>query len=77
MQPIGKYGRMRKRYLKEHRPVLYSQLNVSGKLFSHLREIDSTCNTMLERNTDLRYDKFADKTASTGEFRPLSNPIII
>ena len=29
-KPIGKYGRMRKRYLKEHRPVVYSQLNVSG-----------------------------------------------
>ena len=44
MQPIGKYGRMRKRYLKEHRPALFSQLNVSGKPFSHLREIDSACN---------------------------------
>ena len=48
MQPIGKYGRMRKRYLKEHRPVLYSQLIVSGKLFSHLREIDSACNDRME-----------------------------
>ena len=48
MQPIGKYGRMRKRYLKEHRPVVYSQLIVSGKQFSHLREIDSTCNDRME-----------------------------
>lgn len=48
MQPIGKYGRMRKRYLKEHRPVIHSQLIVSGKLFSHLREIDSTCNDRME-----------------------------
>ena len=23
---IGKYGRMRKSYLKEHRPILYNQL---------------------------------------------------
>ena len=49
MQPIGKYGRMRKRYLKEHRPVVYNQLIVSGKLFSHLREIDSTCNARMEQ----------------------------
>lgn len=28
-QPIGKYGRMRKRYLKEHRPVIYSTLLLS------------------------------------------------
>ena len=48
MQPIGKYGRTRKRYLKEHRPVVYNQLIVSGKLFSHLREIDSDCNDRME-----------------------------
>ncbi|MBQ7474127.1 MAG: TnpV protein, partial [Oscillospiraceae bacterium] len=30
VQPIGKYGRMRKCYLKEHRPVLYSNLLLSG-----------------------------------------------
>ena len=31
-KPIGKYGRMRKHYLKDHRPVLYSNLLLSGKL---------------------------------------------
>ena len=29
-QPIGKYGRMRKHYLKEQHPVLYSELLLSG-----------------------------------------------
>ena len=38
--PIGKYGRMRQRYLKEHRPVLYSSLILSEKLHPHLLEID-------------------------------------
>ena len=38
--PIGKYGRMRQRYLKEHRPGLYSSLILSEKLYSHLLEID-------------------------------------
>lgn len=42
-RPIGKYGRMRKHYLKEHRPVLYSNLFLSGKLFQHLTEIDVAC----------------------------------
>ncbi len=46
--PIGKYGRMRKRYLEEHRPVIYNQLFVSGKLFSHLREIDRCCRERME-----------------------------
>ena len=25
-KPLGKYGRMRKAYLKEHRPLIYNQL---------------------------------------------------
>ncbi len=40
---IGKYGRMRKRYLQEHRPVLYSNLVLSCKLYQHLSEIDHAC----------------------------------
>ena len=47
-EPIGKYGRMRKRYLQAYRPVIYNQLFVSGKLFSHLREIDRTCRERME-----------------------------
>ena len=43
VQSIGKYGRMRKCYLKEHRPVLYSNLFLSGTLFQHLVEIDEAC----------------------------------
>ena len=47
-QPIGKYGRMRKRYLKEHRPVLYSNMLLEGKLFRHLAEIDQVCDNRME-----------------------------
>ena len=39
-KPLGKYGRMRKAYLKEHRPSLYSSLILSEKLYPHLLEID-------------------------------------
>ena len=41
---IGKYGRMRRSYLKEHRPVLYANLFTSGTLHRHLAEIDQACN---------------------------------
>ena len=41
--PLGKYGRMRKRYLKEYRPVLYTNLLTTGKLDQHLAEIDRSC----------------------------------
>ena len=41
---IGKYGRMRRSYLKEHRPVLYANLLTCGALHRHLAEIDHACN---------------------------------
>lgn len=47
-QPLGKYGRMRKNYLKEHRPVLWNSLLLSEKLYPHLREIDEAANRRLE-----------------------------
>ena len=46
--PIGKYGRMRKAYLKEHRPGLYTQLILSGKLYEHLSEVERICNERLD-----------------------------
>ena len=45
--PIGKYGRMRQRYLKEYRSGLYSSLILSEKLYPHLLEIDrAACERM-------------------------------
>ena len=46
--PLMKYGRMRKRYLKEHRPVLYTNLLVTGNLDQHLAEIDEACDKRME-----------------------------
>ena len=48
-EPPGKYGRMRQTYLKEHRPVLYSTLVLSEKLFPHLREIDEAAHSRLDQ----------------------------
>ena len=45
---IGKYGRLRKRYLKERRPALYSNMLLSGKLFQHLAEIEHVCEKRME-----------------------------
>ena len=47
-RPIGKYGRMRKRYLKEHRRVLYTNLLVIGKLDQHMAAIDKACEERME-----------------------------
>ena len=40
---LGKYGRARLRYLKEHKKVLYNELLMTGKLSKHLQEIDLNC----------------------------------
>ncbi len=48
-RPIGKYGQMRKRYLEEHRPVLWNQMILSDTLYPHLREIDEAANRRLEQ----------------------------
>ena len=46
--PIGKYGLLRKRYLKEHRRGWYSSLLLTGKLDEHLAKIDHSCNERIE-----------------------------
>ena len=51
-QPLGKYGRMRKKYLRENRPVLYNSLVFSGKLQSHLLEIEETAQERLAQMMD-------------------------
>ena len=48
MESIGKYGRMRKTYLKEHRPVQYNSLILSEKLYPHLIEIDRTARERMD-----------------------------
>ena len=48
-QSLGKYGRMRRTYLKEHRPGLFNRLTLSGTLFNHLLEIEDAANSRLEQ----------------------------
>ena len=48
-KPLGKYGRMRKQYLQEHRQVLWNSMILSETLYLHLREIDETANRRLEQ----------------------------
>ena len=41
---IGKYGRMKLNYLKNHKKVEYSIMLIDGKLNRYLHEIDIVCN---------------------------------
>ena len=45
----GKYGMLRKRYLKEHRRTAYTSLLMSGKLNLHLAEIDELARDFVSR----------------------------
>ena len=45
---IGKYGRLRLKYLKENRKVEYIILNMNGELKKHLMEVDKLAKERVE-----------------------------
>ena len=45
--PVGMWGRKHQQYLKEHRPILYSDLVLSGVLHSYLADIDTQARNKL------------------------------
>ena len=48
---VGKYGMLRRSYLRNHRNGIYTGMLLSGKLNSHLEEIDRQASEMLENLT--------------------------
>ena len=48
----GRFGRMRLKYLKEHRRAVYINLTVSGQLTHYLNKIDREANEMLRLLAD-------------------------
>ena len=44
----GKYGMLQKQFLKEHRPIRYQNLLLSGKLTAHLNQIDQEVTEQVE-----------------------------
>ena len=51
-ESLGRYARMRRTYLREHKPILYSCLLLREELFPHLREIDEAAETRLQAIAD-------------------------
>ena len=45
---IGKYGSLRRTFLKEHHNWFYSTMLMQGTLLKHLAEIDETCHSTLK-----------------------------
>ncbi|MGI5946572.1 MAG: TnpV protein [Lachnospiraceae bacterium] len=54
---IGIWGRKHQQYLREHRPMVYSDFILSGKLYSYLADIDTHARNML----DLLVTQLAEK----------------
>lgn len=54
---IGVWGRKHQQHLKEHRPLIYSDLVLSGKLYSYLADID----TQARNKLDLLVTQMAEK----------------
>lgn len=48
-RPLGKYGMLRKTYLKQQQPMMYDRLLLAGKLDDHLREIDALATEQVDR----------------------------
>lgn len=46
---IGKYGMLRREYLRQHRPAVYMVMMLNGTLLKHLTHVDKTCHEMLDR----------------------------
>ena len=47
--PLGKYGRLRRMYLKEQRPVLYHTMLLNGSLYPHLMEVEQTAESRMQQ----------------------------
>ena len=64
-EPIGRWGRMRKRYLKDHHPVAYPNMLLNGSLYRHLAEI----NKAADERIDLITTRLARKCNITEIFK--------
>ena len=47
-RPIGKWGRMHRDYIKEHRPILFYDLVLSGQLWTYLADLNEQAQNRLE-----------------------------
>ena len=48
-RPIGKWGRMHRDYLREHNPIQYNCLLLSGELWTYLADLNQQAQDRLER----------------------------
>ena len=47
-EPLGRYARMRRAFLKEHRTILYNQLLLTERLYRHLYDTQQAANERID-----------------------------
>ena len=47
-RPIGKWGRMHRKYLKEHHPIQFNALVLSGNLWAYLADLNEQAQQRME-----------------------------
>ena len=47
-RPIGKWGRMHREYLKEHHPIQFNALVLSGNLWTYLADLNEQAQQRME-----------------------------
>ena len=47
-RPIGKYGRMHRDYLREHNPVMFDDLVLTGRLWTYLADLNEQAENRLQ-----------------------------
>ena len=57
-KPLGKWGRMRRTYLKEHRSGTYSEMLLTGTLMQHLSEIEETAERRMDQLMNSLKEKY-------------------
>ena len=48
-KPLGKYGRLRRAYLMNHRPVLYNTMLLNESLYPHLMEVEQNAKSQMQQ----------------------------
>lgn len=69
-KPIGRYGRMRRKYLQEENPVLYNELVLAEKLFPYLLQVDE----IAQRRFDVLMEQMMVRRNITEELKQ-ENPM--
>ena len=80
-RPIGKWGRMHRDYLKEHRPILFNDLILNGQLWTYLADLNEQAQERLSLIVDqMKKDegvteelKAADQMAWVGTMNSIRN----